>query len=109
MRAVAPLIVWLHNNHVRYIMSDWITEWNNGEKSFQINQKGQIIGKQNITSHFQCLCSDGFKGICLAIDKKFSSKAHINIHALTHQSFAEHFINSVYCIQYQQRTYLYDK
>ena len=61
--AIAPLVMWLDRQGVRYTYSDWETQMTNGERERIVSQRGQVCSDTQ-TLHTRCyVCDNGFRNV----------------------------------------------
>lgn len=61
--AIAPLVMWLDRQGVRYTYSDWETQMTNGERERVVSQRGQVCSDTQ-TLHTRCyVCDNGFRNV----------------------------------------------
>lgn len=61
--SIAPLVMWLDRQGVRYTYSDWETQMTNGERERIVSQRGQVCSDTQ-TLHTRCyVCDNGFRNV----------------------------------------------
>ena len=105
MKAIAPLILWLQKQHKRFVHSDWVNHYSNGERELIVSQHGTVISKEHIEDKHHYSCMGGFHNIHL----------RCSVHQVSHYTQENEveiwssFIRkkNVYCKTYQQRIYVW--
>lgn len=110
LRAIAPLIQWLQKKQVRYIHSDWVNEFTNGERMCVVSQRGTVLYNRQITNTKHYRCHSAFHGIHMQC-----SRTSINVHNKNNSWWKETnntgrglYIGILHST-YQQRIYAWDK
>ena len=65
LSTVAPLIQWLRKKGIRYVFSDWVNEFTNGERTAVVSQRGVMLSNRQLTHAKHYRCHDAFHGIHL--------------------------------------------
>jgi len=110
LRAVAPLIQWLQMKRVRYIHSDWVNEFSNGERVCVVSQRGVLLSNRQITNTKHYRCHSAFHGIHMQC-----ARTAINVHNQNNSWWKETnktdtgLHNGILHSTYQQRIYAWDK
>lgn len=110
MRAVAPIIQWLQKKRVRYIHSDWVNEFTNGERVCLVSQHGVVLHNHQITATTHYRCHSAFHGIQMQC-----ARTAINVHNQNDRWWKEANNNTgnglhtgILHSTYQQRIYVWD-
>ena len=106
--AVAPIILWLQQNNKRYIHSDWVNVFQNGERECIVNQRGMILTNRQYTHQRHYMCTGGFHGIVMHFCHKSMSTTNTNPDWWKCKYKQNGFQNGVLCTSYQQRTYAWN-
>lgn len=65
LNTVAPLIQWLQKKGIRYVLSDWVNEFTNGERTAVVSQRGSLLSNRQLTHAKHYRCHSAFHGIHL--------------------------------------------
>ena len=110
LKAVAPIIQWLHKRKRRYIHSDWVNEFRNGERVTVINQHGVVVSNRQTTHTKQYRCS-AFHGVQMQCAKTLvnAGNHHVDwwkedLSGVPSQGLQHGIMHSVY----QKRIYAWD-
>lgn len=106
--AVAPIILWLQQNNKRYIHSDWVNVFQNGERECIVNQRGKILTNRQYTHQRHYTCTGGFHGIMMHFCHKSMAATNINPYWWKCKYKQNGFQNGVLCTSHQQRTYAWN-
>lgn len=109
LHAIAPLIVWLQKKNIRYVHSDWVNEFSNGERICITSQRGIVLSNQHITKQKHYVCNGAFHQIQLQSTCKTVSTIDTNTDWWKNANCApHHFQSGILHSLYQRRTYLWN-
>ena len=106
--AIAPVIQWLQHKNIRYIYSDWVNEFHNGERECIIGQKGDMLTNRQYTHNKHYTCQGGFHGIMMHFCYKSMSVNNTNNDWWKSKSTKPGFHHGVLYSCYQRRTYAWN-
>lgn len=110
MHAVAPIIQWLQKKRIRYIHSDWVNEFANGERVAVVSQRGVLLSNRQVTHSKHYQCHSAFHGIHMQCSHTSVNTLNQNGHWWKdlHSSSGRALHNGVLHSVYQQRIYAWD-
>jgi len=110
LRAVAPLIQWLQKKRVRYIHSDWVNEFANGERVCVVSQRGALLYNRQITDTKHYRCHSAFHGIHMQCTRTAINAHNQNSNWWKETNNVNDGLNDgILHSTYQQRIYAWDK
>ena len=108
IQAIAPLIVWLQKKRIRYLYSDWVNEFSNGERFCLVSQRGVLLTNQHFTKQKQYICRGPFHKIQLQCACNSITTTQTNTDWWKEMSCKQNLQNGILHSMYQRRTYLWD-